>query len=49
MLLRWMIELTSALTYFHAVGGLHKHIEPANIYIRETKALLAGFGFYNVL
>lgn len=47
MFMRWILDLTSALTYFQGIGGMHRSIEPDNIYIKGDQVLLSGFSFYN--
>jgi serine/threonine protein kinase len=47
LLLKWMTDLTSALSYFHGLGGLHRQLEPKNIILRGDNIFLSGFNFYS--
>ena len=42
----WMVDLLSALTYFHSLGVLHKHIDSHNILLRNSVIYLSGLNFY---
>jgi serine/threonine protein kinase len=43
-IVNWIIDLTSALQAFHALGAVHWDIKPQNIWIKGQHIYLADFG-----
>lgn len=47
-IVNWMIDMSTALADFHAIGGIHRDIKLENILIRGRTLLLADFGLATV-
>lgn len=43
-IVNWVIDIATALTDFHAIGGIHRDLKPENILIKGDTILLADFG-----
>ena len=43
-IINWMIDISTALADFHAVGGIHRDLKPQNILIKGDRLMLADFG-----